>query len=249
LIRMRQKGYAMNQEWLERIVSDARTFGLQLDGRQTARLGSFAQMMLAWNEKVNLTAITDDEGIAVRHFVDSLSALPLVAEGAAVVDVGTGAGFPGIPFAVARPDLSVTLLDSLEKRVRFLKAVTESLGLANVQIRHGRAEDFGREAGWRECFDVAVARAVASLPVLMEFCLPFVRVGGLFLAMKGPDIAGEASDSAKALRILGGRIADIRTFVLPGTDMSRNIVVVEKERPTPEAYPRKSGKPSREPLL
>jgi 16S rRNA (guanine527-N7)-methyltransferase len=238
----------MDQVWLERIARDAREFGLQLNGRQTDRLGTYARMMLAWNEKVNLTAITDDEGIAVRHFSDSLSALPFVTEGSSVVDVGTGAGFPGIPFAVARPDLSVTLLDSLDKRIRFLMAVTESLGLANVTIRHGRAEDFGRLAGWRDCFDVAVARAVASLPVLLEYCLPFVRVGGLFLAMKGPDIAEEARDSVKALRVLGGRIVEIRTFVLPGTEITRNIAIVEKERPTPDAYPRKSGNPSREPI-
>lgn len=239
----------MNPEWLERVGRDARTFGLQLDDRQTARFGLYAQMMLAWNEKVNLTAITDDEGIAVKHFVDSLSVLPFVPQDSSVLDVGTGAGFPGIPLALARPDLSVTLLDSLDKRIRFLEAVTEALELRNVKSQHGRAEDFGRKTGWREHFDVAIARAVANLPVLMEYCLPFVRVGGLFLAMKGSGLNEEARGAERAVRILGGRIVEIRTFFLPGTDMARSIVVVEKEKPTPGAYPRKSGKPSREPIL
>lgn len=243
-----RKGNIMNQEWLERVVHDARNFGLELDRRQMDRFGLYAEMMVAWNENVNLTAITDDEGIAVKHFVDSLTVLPWVPKGSTVVDVGTGAGFPGIPFAVVRSDLQVTLLDSLDKRVRFLESVTKGLGLKNVRTQHGRAEDFGRKAGWRENFDVAVARAVAGLPVLLEYCLPFVRIGGLFLAMKGTDMKEEANASGRALQVLGGRIVEIRSFLLPGTDMERNIVVVEKIKPTPKGYPRKSGRPSREPI-
>jgi len=238
----------MQQEWLERVVRDMRTFEVNLTSAQAAQLGVYADMLVQWNAGVNLTAITDEEGIAVKHFIDSLSGLPHVPSGASVVDVGTGAGFPGLPFAVSRHDLKVTLLDSLDKRIRFLQAVTDVLNLKNVRMQHGRAEDFGVKPGWRESFDVAVARAVAGLPVLLEYCLPFVRIGGLFLAMKGPGAAEETSAASEALRLLGGRIVEIRSFLLPGTDMERNIIVVEKIGPTPKGYPRKSGKPSKEPI-
>ena len=239
----------MKQEWLDRMIGDARQFGLDLTAAQAAQLGRYSDMLVEWNENVNLTAITDEEGIAVKHFVDSLSALPLLPMGASVVDVGTGAGFPGLPFAIARPDLKVTLLDSLDKRIKFLLAVTDALKLRNVRMQHGRAEEFGVKPEWRDSFDVSGARAVAGLPVLLEYCLPYVRKGGIFLAMKGPGADGEAASSERALKILGGRIVEIRSFLLPGTDMERNLVVVEKIAPTPKGYPRKSGKPSREPLL
>ena len=238
----------MNQEWIDRIRRDAATFGLSLDARMCGQFSQYADLLVEWNAHVNLTAITDEEGIAVKHFVDCLSAASLLPEGATVVDVGTGAGFPGLPFAIVRPDVSVTLLDSLDKRVKFLTAVTQALSLPNVRTQHGRAEDFGIDPAWRDAFDVATARAVAGLPVLLEYCLPFVKPGGIFLAMKEPGAQEEAAASEKALQVLGGRIVEIRSFLLPDTDMERNLVVVRKTGRTPKGYPRKSGKPAKAPI-
>lgn len=238
----------MNREWLARVANDAQELGVPLPPAMTEALGTYANLLVAWNEKVNLTAITDDEGIAIRHFVDSLSVVPLVPEGATLIDVGTGAGFPGIPVALVRSDVRVTLLDSLDKRVKFLNAVLSELALKNARTQHGRAEEFGCNPQWRDSFDVAVARAVAGLPVLLEYCLPYVKPGGLFLAMKGPGAREEVEEAGHALEVLGGRIVDIRTFLLPGTDMERNVVVVKKTGRTPKGYPRKSGKPGKQPL-
>ncbi len=238
----------MKAEWMDRVDRDLQSLGVPYGPAFSNAFLLYASLLVAWNENVNLTGITDDEGIAVRHFVDSLSIAPLVPEGATLIDVGTGAGFPGIPIAIARPDTRVTLLDSLDKRVKFLDAVTETLALKNVVAQHGRAEDFGVLPAWRDTYDVAVARAVAGLPVLLEYCLPFVKPGGLFLAMKGPGAREEAAQAAHALEALCGRIVDIRTFILPGTDMERNVVVVQKTGRTPKGYPRKSGKPGKQPL-
>lgn len=238
----------MNQQHLDRMRRDAAAFGVTLDDRMCAQFSRYADLLVEWNAQVNLTAITDEEDIAVKHFVDSLSATSLLPQGASVVDVGTGAGFPGIPFAIVRPDLAVTLLDSLDKRIRFLSVVADGLALPNIRTQHGRAEDFGLDPQWRDTFDVATARAVASLPVLLEYCLPFVKPGGIFLAMKGPGAREEADASENALQVLGGRIVEIRSFLLPGTDMERNLVIVKKTGRTPKGYPRKSGKPAKAPL-
>ena len=238
----------MNRDSMARVATDAAGMGVPLLPSMTEALHAYADLLVEWNEQVNLTAITDDEGIAIRHFVDSLSVVPLVPAGATLIDVGTGAGFPGIPVAIVRPDVQVTLLDSLDKRVRFLDAVLSAIGLQQVRTQHGRAEEYGLVPDWRDSFDVAVARAVAGLPVLLEYCLPFVKPGGLFLAMKGPGAREEAEGAAHALAVLGGRIVDIRTFLLPGTDMERNVIVVKKTGRTPKGYPRKSGKPGKQPL-
>ncbi len=238
----------MNQQCIDRMRRDAAVLGITLDERMCARFSRYADLLVSWNEQVNLTAITDEEGIAVKHFVDSISAVPLLPQDAAVVDVGTGAGFPGIPFAIVRPDVTVTLLDSLDKRVRFLSAVADELALPNIRTQHGRAEDFGINPVWRDTFDVATARAVAYLPVLLEYCLPFVKPGGFFLAMKGPGARDEADAAENALQVLGGRIVEIRSFLLPDTDMERNLVLVKKTGRTPKGYPRKSGKPAKAPL-
>jgi 16S rRNA (guanine527-N7)-methyltransferase len=209
----------------------------------------YKDILKEWNQKINLTAIEDDEGIIIKHFVDSLTILPYLDKGALkLIDVGTGAGFPGIPIKVLRGDVKVTLLDSLDKRVKFLDNVNQSLGLTGIETVHGRAEDFGVKLGFRENFDVAVARAVASLPVLLEYCLPFVKVGGHFIAIKGSS-SEEVVQSKKALDILGGEIQEVKEFVIPGTDMNRSIVIVRKLRQTPTKYPRKAGKPTKEPLV
>lgn len=211
-----------------------------------SRFDKYAELLKDWNTRINLTAITDDEEIRVKHFEDSLTILPYIKENSTLVDVGTGAGFPGIPVAIARPDVNVTLVDSLEKRVKFLNCVVETLGLTNVTCIHSRAEDFGKNPDYREKFDYATARAVASMPVLLEYCLPLVKVGGSFIAMKGANAADEKFD--KALKVLGGKLKATDKFVLEGTDMERCIFTVEKAGKTPPQYPRKAGLPTKKPL-
>lgn len=223
-------------------------FGLAVEDKQISRFMKYAELLKEWNQKINLTAIEEDKDIILKHFVDSLSILPHIKPGkTTLVDVGTGAGFPGIPVKIVRDDVEVTLLDSLDKRVNFLKEVAQTLELTGIRAVHGRAEDFGVHREYRERFDIATARAVANLPVLLEYCLPFVKVGGVFLAMKGSSLE-EVGASRKALEVLGGKIEEIREFALPFTDMQRNVVVVRKFRQTPTNYPRKAGKPSKQPL-
>ncbi len=229
--------------------------GIGLSDNQLTQLTTYASMLVKTNEVMNLTNITDDEGIAVRHFIDSLTLVPYIrAEqkkagrtNLSVIDVGTGAGFPGVVLKIAVPELSLTLLDSLNKRLNFLNEVSTALSLENVRTVHGRAEDAGRDAKLREKYDISCARAVASLPVLCEYCLPFVKPEGAFLAMKG-NVDEEEQASSKAIRILGGRKEKTDKFLLPGTDMNRSIVVVRKVSPTPKGYPRQAGKPSKNPL-
>ncbi|MBQ2066624.1 MAG: 16S rRNA (guanine(527)-N(7))-methyltransferase RsmG, partial [Clostridiales bacterium] len=215
----------------------------------------YASMLREKNKVMNLTAVDDEQGIAMKHFIDSLTLCPYIraeeekAAGKTIrlADVGTGAGFPGLPLKISMPELDVTLMDSLAKRLNFLGEVTERLGLEKVSLVHTRAEDGGRDKRYRERYDVVTARAVARLPVLAEYCLPFVKVGGVFLAMKG-HAEEEVADAAKAIATLGGTIEKTDTFTLPGTDMERTIVVIRKVRPTPPRYPRKAGTPAKEPL-
>ncbi len=226
----------------------AADFGVRLDDTMTTQLLEYKRILLEWNQKMNLTAIEEDREVIQKHFIDSLSIMPFLKDVRTMIDIGTGAGFPGIPVKIAQPALEVVLLDSLEKRVGFLKEVLSSLKLEGISAIHSRAEDAGAASLYRERFDAAAARAVASLPVLLEYCLPFVRTGGIFVAMKG-SIGQEAADAKKALDILGGSIEEIKEFTLPGSDMKRTIVIVRKLRQTPTKYPRKAGKPSKEPLI
>ena len=215
----------------------------------------YAEMLKEKNKVMNLTSITDDEGIALKHFIDSLTIASYVDEEqskikgrkVSLIDVGTGAGFPGIPLKINKPDLDLTLLDSLAKRLAFLEDVCRELGLENVKFVHSRAEDAGRDKKYREKFDIATARAVANLPVLCEYCLPFVRKGACFIAMKGK-MEEELKDAEKAIGILGGKIETVKEFQLPGTDADRTIVVIRKVKDTPAGYPRQAGKPSKEPI-
>lgn len=216
------------------------------------KLDAYAALLVEWNQKMNLTAITDPEEMLVKHFADSLTLLPLLPETPCrLIDVGTGAGFPGVPLKVARPALNITLLDSLNKRLVFLEAVCAALGIETARV-HARAEEGGRQAALRERFDVATARAVASLPTLCEYCLPFVKVGGVFLAMKGPDGHKEAQNAAPAMELLGGKLKEVRSVTLPPllgeSAGERCVVVIEKVAPTPPRYPRQSAKIAKEPL-
>lgn len=226
---------------------------LQLEQFQTYR-----DMLLEWNQKINLTAITDPDEIALKHFTDSLTVVPFIENAfknqksrfpdLSLIDIGTGAGFPGIPLKIMYPELSLTLMDSLQKRIDFLSAVTNALSFSNSFTVHSRAEDGARSEQHREKYDVAIARAVASMPVLSEYCLPYVKVGGVFIAMKA-NVRDELESAKYAISVLGGEIEDCSEFTLPGSDMKRSIVVIRKKQKTPKPYPRKAGKPEKEPLM
>jgi 16S rRNA (guanine527-N7)-methyltransferase len=223
-------------------------FGLQLSDTEVSAFNLYKNLLSEWNQKINLTAIEDDKDVITKHFIDSLSIIPFLKNVRNIIDVGTGAGFPGLPVKIVRPELEVVLLDSLEKRIGFLNTVIGELHMDKITAIHSRAEDAGNSPKYREKFDVATARAVASLPVLLEYCMPLIKTGGIFIAMKGSSLS-EADEAGKALDILGGDIEEVKEFTLPGSDIKRNIIVIKKLRQTPTKYPRKAGKPSREPLI
>ena len=212
------------------------------------RFALYCTQLQEWNQRMNLTAITDDEGVAEKHFADSLLPLTMVQLpiGASLVDVGSGAGFPGLPMALARPDLRVTFLDSLQKRLTFLAQLTQMLGVPAAML-HARAEDAGQDKAYREQFDVATARAVANLNALAEYCLPLVKVGGSFLAMKGASGEEELAAARGAIKKLGGEYKETRTLHLPGGD-TRTLILCKKISQTPTAYPRNGGKIAKSPL-
>ncbi len=224
--------------------------GLELDETALSRLETYHDMLLDWNTRMDLTSVSADR-MAARHFLDSL--LPLKASGlipeeGRLIDVGTGAGFPGLPLAIARPSLQVTLLEAQGKRCQFLQAVCQALGLENVTIINDRAENLGRTEGHREGYDRAVARAVAALPVLAEYLLPFVRVGGMALCWKGPAVAGEQADGAAAAARLGGRLLPLVDMEGCGEETGHVIAPMEKTEKTLPLYPRKNGMPAKRPL-
>ena len=226
--------------------------GAPVDSRTADRLSLYHEMLKDWNQRINLTGELDDDEALDRHYLDSLAPLrdeTLFAKGARVVDVGTGAGFPGLPLAIERPDLQVTLLDSLRKRLLFLDEVIAQLNLTNVHTLHARAEDAGRELAHRECYDLAVARAVASAPVLLELLLPLARIGGKVICYKGPSAAEEMEAAARASRVLGGGPVRSLPVTIPGhDDWQHCVMVIDKREHTPRLYPRKAGTPERAPL-
>ena len=206
------------------------------------------ELLLEWNEKINLTAITDENDIVLKHFVDSLTIKKYISENEKIIDIGTGAGFPGIPLAIMNKYNEITLMDSLNKRIVFLNDVIDKLKLNNVKAIHSRAEELARNKNHREKYDVAVSRAVANLSTLVEYMLPFVRIGGKCICMKGPNIEEELKNAKKAIKELGGEVIKIENFKLPESDNERNIVIIKKIRETSSKYPRKSGTPSKEPI-
>ena len=237
--------------------SHAEEISVPLSAEEIHAFQIYASMLKEKNKVMNLTAVDDDKGIAMKHFIDSLTLCPYIREEEAkaksgktltFVDVGTGAGFPGLPVKISCPELSVTLMDSLEKRLKFLNEVITALDLKDCATVHSRAEDAGRNKKFREKYDIVTARAVAKLSVLAEYCLPLVKVGGVFLAMKGHS-EDEETEASKAIALLGGTIEKTDTFKLPGTDMERTIIVVRKIRPTPARFPRKAGTPSKTPIV
>lgn len=220
----------------------------ELTEKMSQQFEEYMKLLLEWNEKINLTAITQEDEIILKHFTDSLTISKYIKEGKSVVDVGTGAGFPGIPLKIAREDLNVTLVDSLNKRLIFLEDVIQKLGLEQVKTLHSRAEEFGQNKKYRESFDVATSRAVANLSTLVEYLLPLVKVGGICICMKGSEVKEELEESKKAIQILGGEIEETHEFTLQGSDIKRNIIIIRKKSSTPNKYPRKSGTPAKEPI-
>ena len=229
-----------------RLEAKCAALGIALTGQMLDMLDKYAEILVEYNQKVNLTAITDPEGIEDKHFADSLLLANLPETAGKLVDVGTGAGFPGVVAKIYKPELELTLMEPTGKRVDFLKYVCGELGLSGVEFAKERAEEAARKV-WREGFDVATARGVAALPILSEYCLPLVKVGGVFLAMKGPGAAEELAESSAALKKLGGKGAGVAEFHLPGGD-TRNIIKVKKISQTPPAYPRNGGKIAKSPL-
>lgn len=208
----------------------------------------YMNLLLEWNEKINLTAITEPEEIILKHFIDSLTINKYIEKNKTLADVGTGAGFPGIPLKIYRPDLNVTLVDSLNKRINFLNEVISDLDLKDINTVHSRIEDFGKDKKYRESFDYVTARAVANLTTLSEYLIPISKINGQCICMKGNDVKEEIKDSEKAINVLGGKITKVDEFKLPNSDISRNVIIIDKIKNTPSKYPRKAGVPTKEPL-
>lgn len=245
-----KRRFNMNQYNNDILIRDMNSLGVALSEKQLEQLMKYYEMLIEWNQKINLTAITEFKDVMKKHFVDSVSLIKAydVSQSVSVIDVGTGAGFPGLVLKIVFPNLNVVLLDSLNKRIRFLNAVINELELKNVEAVHGRAEDFARPGKWRENFDLCVSRAVANFSTLSEYCLPFVKQKGCFIAYKSEKSYDEIKQAEQAISLLGGKSAKKVEFMLPDSDIYRVLYVIEKERRTPERYPRKAGLPGKEPL-
>lgn len=223
--------------------------GINLNDRQKQQFIDYYELLIEWNKVMNLTAITEFTEVIQKHFIDSLSIVKVLnLTNQKLLDLGTGAGFPGIPLKIAFPDLDIVLLDSLNKRLKFLNEVIIHLGLKQIHTLHGRAEDYGKDKNYREKFDICTSRAVAKMSTLSEYCLPYVRKDGFFISYKSGNVLEELTDSSEAIKLLGAEVSTVEEFTLPGTDMDRSIVVTHKIKETPKKYPRNAGKPSKEPL-
>ena len=224
--------------------------GFTLNDTQLGQFADYFDMLIEWNQKINLTAIEEPVEVAYKHFVDSACLLRVVPDlkHKTMIDIGTGAGFPGVPLKIMEPELDLTLFDSLNKRIVFLQELCKKLNLHDVKAVHGRAEEFGIKPDYRQQYDIATARAVARMPVLLEICLPFVKKGGILIALKGPELENELKESANALKELGGKVVDVKEFTLADGAYTRNLAVIEKVKDTPKKYPRKAGTLQKKPL-
>lgn len=228
----------------------ARAYPIELTQEQVDSYATYYQLLIEWNQKINLTAITEERQVAIKHMIDSLSCFDekIFFTGCSVIDVGTGAGFPGLPLKIFRDQMHLTLLDSLNKRVKFLSTVADTLHLTNIDVIHSRAEEGAREKQYRECYDVAVSRAVARLNILSELCMPFVKIGGYFVSLKGAQYLAEVDEAKRSIEILGGKIEKVIPIKLPELNDVRAVIYIKKIRKTPTIYPRKAGIPEKKPL-
>lgn len=236
------------EEFKEIMISYAEKINIKFTEEQLEKFYQYMNMLLEWNEKINLTAIVEPKEVILKHFIDSLTINKYLKENVTIADVGTGAGFPGIPLKILRPDIKVTLVDSLNKRINFLNEVIEKLNLEDIETVHSRIEDFGKNKSYREKFDYVTARAVANLAVLSEYLIPIAKIGGKCVCMKGSNVEEEIQSGKKAINVLGGKIEKVDEFVLPDSDISRNVIILSKIKNTPARFPRKAGMPSKEPL-
>ncbi len=239
---------------MNRLIEKAAELNVELSTEQIKQFEVYYKMLIETNKVMNLTAITELDEVITKHFLDSLALAEVYPDicnpdkNLKVLDLGTGAGFPGIPLKIAFPHLQVTLMDSLNKRVKFLQSVIDKLELCDINGVHGRAEEMARNAAYRESFDLCVSRAVANLSTLSEYCLPFVKNGGKFISYKSADIEEELDSAKKAINVLGGKLTTVKKFTLPDSDIERSFVLIDKVKNTPKAYPRKAGTASKEPI-
>lgn len=235
---------------VDTLIKGTKELGIDLNNRDIERFQMYKELLKEWNTKINITAITDDEEIDIKHFLDSLTpyVTNLFNDDKKIIDVGTGGGFPGLPLKIMNENLKVTLLDSLNKRIIFLNEVISSLGLKDIDAIHGRAEELSRTKEYREVYDICISRAVASLNTLCEYCIPFVKVGGYFISMKGPDVDEELEESKRAIQTLGGKLIDKQIITIPGSDIDHSLLIIKKVHQTPTKYPRGGGKPRKNPL-
>lgn len=232
----------------DKLRENAAVIGVSLSDEDLDKLYMYKNLVLEWNEKINLTAITDDYEFAVKHFVDSLTINKYIEPDKTIIDIGTGAGFPGVPLKILNENNKIVLFDSLNKRLKVLEDIIEKIELTNIETLHGRAEETFKNKQYREKYDVAVSRAVASLNVLVELMLPAIKIGGICICMKGNNAEDEIKEAKKAIKELGGEIIKVEKLVLPEMNLERNIVIIKKVRKTPNRYPRKPGTPQKEPI-
>lgn len=242
----------MTAEFKDRLSRELNRFSIILENSQINQFYQYYELLDEWNKVMNLTAITDQNEVITKHFVDSLALVKAMGEISTkeykIIDIGTGAGFPGIPLKIAFPQLKITLMDSLNKRIKFLNEVIEQLGLKEITAVHSRAEDLGRDKDYREQYDLSVSRAVANLSTLSEYCMPFVKPGGFFISYKSGKIEEELSSAKHAIFLLGGKVNRIESFTLDGAEAERTLIKIEKVSEISKRYPRKAGVPGKEPL-
>lgn len=239
----------MNKEEFKKVFMEyAKKIDIDINEEQINKFYDYMNLLIEWNNKINLTAITDYNEIILKHFVDSLTINKCIKENNYVVDVGTGAGFPGIPLKIIRDDIKIVLVDSLNKRINFLNEVIKELNLKNIETVHARAEEFGRNKKYRQKFDIATSRAVANLSTLSEYMIPLVKINGRCICMKGKEIKEELKDSLNAIKVLGGKVENVEEFELADNDINRSIIYILKEKDTPNKFPRKAGTPSKDPI-
>ena len=237
------------KEFFEKMQERGQKIDVKFTVEQLTKFYRYMELLIEWNEKMNLTAIIEPNEIIDKHFIDSLTILKYIKENESIVDIGTGAGFPGIPIKIMLNNNRIVLVDSLNKRLLFLQEVIKELNLKNIEMIHSRAEDFGQNKNYRECFDIATSRAVANLSTLSEYLVPLVKVKGKCICMKAGNSDEEINQAKKAINILGGNIKQIEKFIIPLTDIERTIIVIDKRQKTTNVYPRKAGLPAKEPLM